>query len=124
MYGFGIVLLEIITGRPAIAKTQDMTHIVKWVKSMLQNGDISNIVDPRLKGDFDVNSAWKAVEIAMACASRVSSKRPTMDTVVMELKECLATVRGNEDASFTESKDSIGLISVNVECGRDIPGPR
>lgn len=49
MYEFGIVLSEIITGRPAVAKTQDRTHIVKWVKSMLQNGDVSNIVDPRLK---------------------------------------------------------------------------
>lgn len=59
----------------------------------------------------------------MACASRVSSKRPTTDTAVIELKECLATVCDNEDASYTESKDSIGLISVNVESGRD-PGAR
>ncbi|KAM7471799.1 hypothetical protein LguiA_009982 [Lonicera macranthoides] len=126
VYGFGIVLLEIITGRPAIAKTQERTHIIQWVTSTLQNGDVSNIIDPRLKGDFDVNSAWKAVELAMTCASRISTKRPTMNAVVMELKECLATemaLRNNEEISYTESKDSNGSMSMNMESGMG-PGAR
>ncbi|KAJ0014156.1 hypothetical protein Pint_21912 [Pistacia integerrima] len=50
--------------------------------------DIRNIVDPRLPRDFDINSAWKAVELVMACASLTASKRPTMNRVVTELNEC------------------------------------
>ncbi|KAK0594862.1 hypothetical protein LWI29_001324 [Acer saccharum] len=61
VYSFGIVLLEIITSRPVL----------------------------KIEGDFETNSAWKAVELALACASHVSSKRPTMNDVVMELKDCL-----------------------------------
>jgi hypothetical protein len=42
---------------------------------MLEKGDIKSIVDPRLRGNFNINSAWKAVEIAMACVSPTSAKR-------------------------------------------------
>jgi hypothetical protein len=42
---------------------------------MLAKGDIKNIVDPRLCENFNINSAWKAVEIAMACVSPTSAKR-------------------------------------------------
>lgn len=51
---------------------------------------MENIVDPNLKGDFGNSSAWKVVELALACAYHVSSKRPTMNEAVMELKECIA----------------------------------
>uniref|UniRef100_A0A9I9D4M7 non-specific serine/threonine protein kinase n=1 Tax=Cucumis melo TaxID=3656 RepID=A0A9I9D4M7_CUCME len=90
VYGFGIVLLEIITGRPVLTKTQDnVTHIYQWVDSMVSQGDISSIIDPKLKEDFEVNTIWKAVEIAMSCASPVPTNRPTMSQVVIDLNECL-----------------------------------
>ncbi|KAL5581640.1 hypothetical protein UlMin_014082 [Ulmus minor] len=69
-----VVLLEIITSRHVLMKTEDQSHIVQWVSSMLQ-------------GDFNTNSAWKVVEIAMACVSTISARRPTMINIVMELKE-------------------------------------
>ncbi|PQM35086.1 putative LRR receptor-like serine/threonine-protein kinase [Prunus yedoensis var. nudiflora] len=50
-----------------------------------------DIVDPRLEGNFNTNSVWKAVEIAMACVSVNAIKRPSMSQVVVDLKECLAT---------------------------------
>jgi hypothetical protein len=89
VYNFGVVLLEIITSQPAITKAPDKTHISRWVRSMLYNRDIKN-VDSRLQQDFDTNSAWKAVEIGMACVSTNSSDRPIMSEAVNELKECLA----------------------------------
>ncbi|KAB1218477.1 hypothetical protein CJ030_MR3G026357 [Morella rubra] len=92
VYSFGVVLLKIITGRPAIGRSHDMTdHISRWVGSMIAKGDIRNIVDPRMPGNLDVNSAWKAVEIAMLCASPTSARRPNMSQVLVELKEYLAT---------------------------------
>ncbi|EXB74610.1 putative LRR receptor-like serine/threonine-protein kinase [Morus notabilis] len=78
VYSFGVVLLEITTGRPAISKSSDNAHVIQWVKQMLQNGNIQSIVDPRLEGNFNVNSAWKIVETAMNCVSQYSAERPTM----------------------------------------------
>ncbi|XVF86741.1 hypothetical protein PTKIN_Ptkin18bG0066700 [Pterospermum kingtungense] len=87
---------------------------------MLSNGDIENIVDSRLQGDFEINSVRKATEVAMACLSPASSKRPTMDYVVMELSECFfAEIKRTRGAvSDDESVESIGVVSLNF--GSDI----
>ncbi|KAK7844123.1 putative lrr receptor-like serine/threonine-protein kinase [Quercus suber] len=90
VYSFGIVLSKIITGRPVIERSHENTHISQWVRIMLDKGDIQNIVDPRLHGDFNANSAWKAIEIAMVCVFSTSTKRPPMSEVVVKLKECLS----------------------------------
>lgn len=112
MYSFGAVILNVITGKPVISITNnERTHLSHWVGSMLVNGDIKTIADPRLGGDFDINSMWKAVEIAMACMSPTSAERPSMLQVVTELNECLAmeTVRKNN------RPDSISLTEVITE---------
>ncbi|XP_076898121.1 putative LRR receptor-like serine/threonine-protein kinase At1g05700 [Bidens hawaiensis] len=92
VYSFGVVLLELITGRPAISAD---TYIVNWVKSMVEKGSVENIIDPRLHGDFEVNTAWKVVELAMSCVDTSSVERPTMNDVVMDLKNCLNGAKPN-----------------------------
>jgi serine/threonine protein kinase len=115
VYSFGVVLLEMITGRPAIERSTERTHISQWVSFMLAEGDIKNIVDPRLRENFNINSAWKAVEIAMACVSPTSAKRPTMSEAVVELKECLATkLTRTKEVQEGESTDSIEIINMNL----------
>ncbi|TXG68731.1 hypothetical protein EZV62_003666 [Acer yangbiense] len=108
VYSFGVVLLRIITSKPAIEKSEARTHITEWVRFMLAEGDIKNVVDPRLQGDFDVNSAWRAVEVAMACVSQTSAKRPTMNQVVINLNESLAIEIGRE------TEHSIKSMSLNL----------
>jgi serine/threonine protein kinase len=115
VYSFGVVLLEIITSRPAIQRSQERTHISQWVSLMLAKGDIKSIVDTRLGGNFNINSAWKAVEIAMACVSPTSAKRPDMSQVVAELKESLATeIARTKEGHEGESTDSIEMINMNL----------
>ncbi|XP_075636014.1 LRR receptor-like serine/threonine-protein kinase IOS1 [Castanea sativa] len=88
VYSFGIVLLEIVTSRPAILKLPENAHISRWVSSILAKADIKRIVDPRLQANFNINSAWKVVDLAMACVSETATTRPTMSQVVMDLKQC------------------------------------
>lgn len=93
VYSFGVVLLEIITGHPVITEVENEDkhiHISELVTSMASEGHIEDIVDPCLLGEFEVVSAKKAVEVALKCTCHTSSKRPSMNEVVVELKECLA----------------------------------
>lgn len=106
--------MEIITSRPVIPQTnRERTHISQWVSSMVSMGDIKSIVDPRLRGDYDVNSVWKAVEVAMACLSQTCGRRPTMNRVVVELSDCLSAerARNNMGGNGSESLDSAGFMS-------------
>lgn len=43
-----------------------------------------------MKEDLNVNSVWKAVDVAISCMSSKSIDRPNMSQVVVDLKECLA----------------------------------
>nr|XP_048322119.1 probable LRR receptor-like serine/threonine-protein kinase At1g51880 [Ziziphus jujuba var. spinosa] len=128
VYSFGVVLLEIITSRPAISKNEDRTHISQWVSYVVGDGDIRSVVDPRLEGDFEVNSVWKAVEIAMACVSPTSSQRPNMNQVVTELKDCLAIeVAGKNHIPLTHSAAAVdfsGMFYIASSTESMNPSPR
>ncbi|KAK7373135.1 hypothetical protein VNO80_06533 [Phaseolus coccineus] len=91
VYSFGVILLELITGQPAIRGTPEKpSHIHSWVKSKLEAGDIQAIVDPRLEGNYHVASAWKFLDIAMSCLPHVAIQRPDISHITSELKDCLS----------------------------------
>ncbi|KAI6671855.1 hypothetical protein NL676_006740 [Syzygium grande] len=97
LYSFGVVLFELISGRPAIMRSPEGSsmHILHWVTPLIKRGDIQSIVDPRLNGQFSINSAWKAVEIAMSCVPMMAVQRPDMNLVLSELKESLMAEIGS-----------------------------
>ncbi|KAK7261756.1 hypothetical protein RIF29_28075 [Crotalaria pallida] len=114
VYSFGVVLLEIITSQPVIARNHEKTHIVQWVSSLVATGDIKAIACSRLGGEFDVNSMWRAVEIAMACVSPNPTRRPIMSVIVTELKECLATKLARTKSTCANTGESGELLTANL----------
>ena len=54
VYSFGIILFELIIGRAAIVRGPvKNSHILDWVNPLIERGDVQNIVDPRLEGEFN-----------------------------------------------------------------------
>ncbi|KAK4784565.1 hypothetical protein SAY86_018933 [Trapa natans] len=90
VFSFGIILFELITGYPAVMRSANgnAMHILQWVIPIIQRGDVQSIVDPRLNGNFSVNSAWMLVEIAMSCIPPTAIQRPDISGILAELKEC------------------------------------
>ncbi|GKB01676.1 ribonuclease H-like domain-containing protein [Tanacetum coccineum] len=109
VYSFGIVLLELITSRRAISEN---INIINWVKSTIAEGHVEHIIDPKLQGNFNRDTAWKVVELAIACVSYSSIKRPTMNDVVMELKYCLQAEQIHRSIPDNESVDGSGDVSM------------
>ncbi|CAN8254981.1 unnamed protein product [Cochlearia groenlandica] len=111
IYSFGILLLEMITNQRVIDQTRDKTSIVEWVKFVIKKGDTNQIVDPKLQGNYEPRSIWKALEVAMSCANPSSAKRPNMSQVIIKLKECLAF----EDSRTSRNQDMDSVeLSVSV----------
>ncbi|THU45360.1 hypothetical protein C4D60_Mb02t17090 [Musa balbisiana] len=124
VYSFGIVLLELVTGQPPVLRSPESGHIVQWVRQRLTKADISEVVDSRLEGQYDINSVVKVIDIAMSCINTDGSKRPTMSEVVMQLKESLqveaSQVRGNSNSDLVEGgvckspNDSVEMARLDV----------
>ncbi|CAN7108907.1 unnamed protein product [Brassica rapa subsp. narinosa] len=113
VYSFGVVLLEVVTGKPAISRSKTQSvHLSDEVGSMLASGDIRGIVDQRLGGRFEAGSAWKITEIALACASESSAKRPTMSEVVMELKKSVVG-KVNDRDSYRDGP--VRMVTMNLD---------
>uniref|UniRef100_K4A0A1 Malectin-like domain-containing protein n=1 Tax=Setaria italica TaxID=4555 RepID=K4A0A1_SETIT len=106
VYSFGVVLLEVATGEPPIVPGHG--HIVQRVKQLIATGDVSLIADGRLGGAYDVSSMWKVVDIAMMCVVDAAAQRPTMATVVAQLKESLALEEAREREYSSNNRASPG----------------
>ncbi|KAJ9130023.1 hypothetical protein P3X46_035049 [Hevea brasiliensis] len=130
VYSFGIILLELITGQPAIIRNTDAGYICihQWIRPMIDRGDIQTIVDPRLQGEFDANSAWKAMDIAFSCVSHPAVQRPDMSHVVAELQECLAIAMAVEESRTMKTRlirSSNSLLMSHLNIDTDMaPSPR
>lgn len=88
MYSFGVVLLELLTGRRPVGDFGEGVDIVQWSKRAT-NGrkeEIMGILDPRL-ALVPKEEAMHLLFIAMLCIQDNSIERPTMREVVQMLSE-------------------------------------
>jgi serine/threonine protein kinase len=102
MYSFGIILLELISGRPPISTSSfgdQFRNIGPWAKFYYEGGDIEAIVDPSISGGYqDVQSVWKIAEAAVRCIDSEPRKRPCMPEVVKEIQDAMALERASSEA--------------------------
>nr|XP_043633572.1 serine/threonine-protein kinase PBS1 [Erigeron canadensis] len=86
-YSFGVVLLELVTGRQAVDKTKEGgQYLIEWAQPMLidKKGYVK-LADPKMNGEFMQRSVRKAVEVALMCMNDDVENRPDMSEVVNAL---------------------------------------
>uniref|UniRef100_A0ACD5W1L6 Uncharacterized protein n=1 Tax=Avena sativa TaxID=4498 RepID=A0ACD5W1L6_AVESA len=110
VYSFGIVLLEIITGRPPVCMDPQTVHLPNWVRQKIAKGSIHDIVDKRLLDQYDVNALQGVVDLAMNCVESAAIDRPTMTEVVSRLKVLLPAVPSKKQSvsASPQCRNSMG----------------
>ena len=88
IYSFGVILLELITGKPAAA--ENAQPLVQWVWPIIaqKRPDVDLIVDPQLAGRFVKEVAMVMVIVAKFCVGD-STSRPAIEVVKERLKQAL-----------------------------------
>lgn len=91
VYGFGVLVLEVMTGRPPVEYMEDDVIVLcDVVRAALDEGKVEECVDERLCGKFPLEEAVPIMKLGLVCTSQVPSNRPDMSEVVniLELIRC------------------------------------
>ncbi|XP_038897317.1 probable serine/threonine-protein kinase PBL21 isoform X2 [Benincasa hispida] len=89
IYCFGVVLLEIITGRKAIDSTKKPgeQNLVAWSRPFLKDRrKFVQIVDPLLEGRYPLRCLHHAIAIAAMCLQEQPMFRPIISDIVVALE--------------------------------------
>ncbi|KAK4390052.1 putative serine/threonine-protein kinase PBL21 [Sesamum angolense] len=120
IYSFGVVMLELITGRKAIDCTRmpGEQNLVAWSRPFLKDRrKFVQMVDPLLEGRFSVRSLHHAIAITAMCLQEQASFRPLISDIVMAL-EYLASQAEEKGRSHSRTSSSPSQLDVKVDSKR------
>nr|ACG30206.1 protein kinase APK1B [Zea mays] len=90
VYGFGVVLLEVLTGLRALDTDRPTAQhsLVDWAKPYLADRrKLARLMDPRLEGQYPSRGAQRAAQLTLRCLAADHKNRPSMREVVAVLEE-------------------------------------
>ncbi|KAF3949697.1 hypothetical protein CMV_024463 [Castanea mollissima] len=89
VYGFGVVLLEMLTGLRALdtKRPNGQQNLVEWLKpSLSSKRKLKNIMDIRMEGQYSTKAALQAGQLTLRCLESDPKSRPSMKEVMEELE--------------------------------------
>ncbi|CAN6229045.1 unnamed protein product [Urochloa humidicola] len=102
VYSYGVLLLELLTGKEAVCR-ETGHRLTAAVGPKLSGGNVSDVLDQRLGGEYDAAEAAAVAELAMKCVSDRPELRPSMADVVRALQEKTSAAGSKSDRKMMMS---------------------
>ncbi|KAL7100737.1 hypothetical protein ACP275_08G013600 [Erythranthe tilingii] len=104
IYSYGIVLLQILSGRKVIDMNMKKPKTLdKIAKSVTKNRKIVEFADPNLHGEYSIEAFRLVFELAISCTGD-KQKRPSINEVVVKLEDALGISKRMEPSTPDWSK--------------------
>ncbi|CAL4991007.1 unnamed protein product [Urochloa decumbens] len=101
VYGFGVVLLEMISGLRALDPILPNGNLVEWAKPLLADQrKVSRLMDSRLEGQYNSKAAMLASQLTLKCLNADPKSRPSMMEVV-DLLEQIESMKSRARSGFS-----------------------
>jgi hypothetical protein len=92
VYGYGVLLLELVTGKPVV---QGERSLVEWSRELIGTDcRLHELVDPAVAGAFDLDELQVVADVIHWCTHRDGAARPSMKQVLRILHERLDPLSG------------------------------
>ncbi|KAI3997756.1 hypothetical protein MKX01_007643 [Papaver californicum] len=122
VYSFGIVILQILSGRKVIELDIDARdQLTRKAKDVIMGKRPStDFEDPRLNGDFNVKDFRSILHIAVLCVANKSNGRPTIDNVLQEIDDAWKNTQTFKvrnictDTCFSLKKKNTELVLITI----------
>ncbi|XP_022154390.1 BRASSINOSTEROID INSENSITIVE 1-associated receptor kinase 1-like isoform X2 [Momordica charantia] len=90
VFGYGVMLLELVTGQKAfdlarLAKDDDVM-LLDWVKGLLNDKKLEMLVDSDLEGNYVEEEVEQLIQVALLCTQSSPVERPNMSEVIKMLE--------------------------------------
>lgn len=126
IYSYGVLLLELVTGRRAI---QDGKNLVEWSRKFMTNDSkLPDLVDPMIGNLFDFEQLQLIAGIVQWCTQREGRARPSIKQVLRILVERCDMVHSSleqlvedEDGDYVRESNSRVRMHPNevIPCSGD-----
>ena len=106
MYGFGVVVLEMLIGRRALDRSRPSRehNLVEWCRPLLNNNKkFLRILDARIDGQYSTKAMMRMANITYQCLSENPKGRPLMSQVVEILEGIYEQEAGHEMALLAKN---------------------
>ncbi|CAL9749260.1 probable serine/threonine-protein kinase PIX13 [Musa acuminata AAA Group] len=107
VYGFGVVLLETLSGQRTLDpnRPSGQHNLVDWARPMLADRrKLARLMDPRLEGQYSSKGALQAAQLTLRCLAGDPKSRPSMKEVVETLEHVEAIKRGSREPRNTPQR--------------------
>ncbi|XP_050229613.1 probable serine/threonine-protein kinase PIX13 [Mercurialis annua] len=108
VYGFGVVLLEMMTGLRALdtKRPNGQQNLIEWLKPILPHKrKLNNIMDLRIEGQYSKKAMQLAAQLTLKCLESDPKSRPSMKEV-LEALEQIAAIKEKPKPSKSNSGSS------------------
>lgn len=101
IYSFGVVILELVTGRPPNDPEFGEKDLANWVCATVDRKGLDQVIDQKLGSDYK-EEIYRVLDVGLLCTSSFPINRPSMRRVVKLLQEAATETR---PASATARKE-------------------